>query len=392
MKAIRFGVIGCGDMGRTHTNILTDCPGAEPVAVCDMNPQAARSAGETFNVKSYLTHSEMLRRSDIDAVVIATPHPSHFEVAMQVLECGVHVLVEKPMAVTVREAEDMIRLAERKRLLLGVDYQHRTRPADRKAYEILSSGMLGPLMHVTLDHSTIRTDSYYNSAAWRGTWKGEAGGVMINQSAHHLDTLQWLTGMPSEIFAWADTAVHDIQTEDVVTAMLRYPNGAHGKIHLSTSEVPVEQFEIACQKGKLVLECSGWAPSGPLADTANVKLIVIYSKVLDFIRTNKGMYDVPARKQEEYDFTYNDEESWPLIVDNFVESLMTGKQILVPGTEGIKSLELINAMLLSSKKRMSVKLPVDRLEYDALLQTLKEQEGGEATGSALDGVLPKSND
>ncbi len=372
MSKIRFGVIGTGDMGQVHMKNIHKSDSADLVAVHDLDANRLQSIAEKYKVPAYTEIQDFLCDKNLDAVIIATPHPSHSQIAIDVLNSGKDVFVEKPMAVTVREAEDMIASARKKGLSLAVDYQHRARLGNSRAHEMISSGELGVVMHVSLTYAVIRTQYYYNSASWRGTWKREAGGVMINQSAHHLDILQWLVGMPAEIYAWTETTRHsDIEVEDTVTAILRYPNGAHGEIHLSTGELPVERFEITCEKGKIILENYDWASSGPVAEKGNSKLTVIKSDIQEFIKTNKSMYEVPPQERTEHVLPYNDEDRWPIIVEDFVDSLITGNTPMIPGEEGIKSLELVNAITLSSKKQKLVKLPIDRAEYDCLLDDLK---------------------
>jgi predicted dehydrogenase len=176
-----------------------------------------------------------------DAAVVVAPHPFHAPLAIAALEAGRHVLVEKPLSDSVAEADRMIATAARMNRLLGVALQHRTRADVQAASELIRGGGLGMLQRVDLIGNWPRKRGYFLAAPWRGTWRGEGGGVLLNQGQHDLDLLTYLAGPPARVVGWARTRLHHIETEDSAVAMLEWASGALGTVHLSTCEVDVSQ-------------------------------------------------------------------------------------------------------------------------------------------------------
>ncbi|MDA0577848.1 MAG: Gfo/Idh/MocA family oxidoreductase, partial [Verrucomicrobia bacterium] len=209
------------------------------------------------NVKAFAKPEDMYASGTVDAVVVATPHYSHPDLSMAALARGLHVLVEKPIAVHKQEAERLIRAARPGGPLLAVMLNQRTDPRYRKMREIVQGGELGRLQRVTwIITDWFRTDAYYKTGAWRGTWAGEGGGLLMNQCQHQLDLLQWMFGMPRAVRAWCGLGKrHAIEVEDEVTAYLEYADGATGLFVASTGEAPgVNRLEVAGELGRLVQE------------------------------------------------------------------------------------------------------------------------------------------
>lgn len=362
MSMVRLAVVGTGGMGMGHIKCILEVPQAELVAVCDVNPESARRVGELHKVPWYTDHRALLDKEKVDGVHVCTPHPAHPEPTIDALSRGVHVLCEKPLAATIEDAERMVQAARRGKAILAVMYQQRTSARNRKVREILSSGALGELVRISLVAAGFRTQAYYGSAPWRGTWKDEGGGVVINQSPHALDLFQWFVGMPEQVYACTDTLLHRMQTEDIASIVVRFPSGAHGTIHLSVNEAPgTHRWEIAGTAGKLVLD-----------DTLRVARLK--TPIREFLSTCTEPWSAPEATWEEV-AVEKTPEGHHLVVENFCRAILGEAEPLVTGEDGLKSQELINAILMSGMLHRPVNIPIDRKEYTALLRK-KVQESG----------------
>ena len=258
VQRVRFGVIGVGaGVFKMHKpGLLSDR--VEVVGVSDVNVEAAAAQAEDFGCPFFADHREMLAATGPEAVSVLAPHPFHAALALDALAAGAHVLVEKPMAVQVAEADLMIEAAEHAGRLLAVNLQHRTRSEIRTADKLIQSGRLGDIQRVEMVAIWTRTASYYAQAGWRGTWQGEGGGVLMNQAPHSLDLVCHLVGQPGRVVAWNRTLFHAIETEDTSMAMLEWPNDALGTLLVSTAQAgDPERLEIAGTRGMLQLTRGG---------------------------------------------------------------------------------------------------------------------------------------
>ena len=235
MEKVRFGVIGIGNMGTSHSGWLVGnrIEGAELTAVCDIDEKRREWAKENLpgTVTVYDDYKKLLDSGKIDAVIIAVPHYLHPEIAIEALKRNIHTMVEKPAGVYVSQIRKMNEEAEKHPdVKFAMMFNQRTNPLYQKVKEILDAGTIGNLRRVSwIITSWWRTQKYYDSSAWRATWAGEGGGVLVNQAPHQLDLLQWLCGMPSLMEAHLKYGSHrNITVEDDVTAYFEYPNGATG--------------------------------------------------------------------------------------------------------------------------------------------------------------------
>lgn len=333
-------------------------PGAELVAVCGLNAERGQRRAVELGCPFYTDYRAMLAEARPDVAVILTPHPAHAAMAIDCLRVGCHVLVEKPMAVAVSEADAMIAEARGAGRLLAVSYQMRHRPEVRAARALLRRGELGQVQRVDLTATWLRPAAYYRSAPWRGTWAGEAGGLLINQAIHHLDLLCHLLGSPRRLTAWARTQRHAIEVEDTVQAMVEWPDGAWGGIHLSTAEAgQPERLEIAGTHGQLRiargrLEVQSFEPDVP------THLATSY----DFSQPALRPRDAPLEPGE---------ANHAAIYANLHAAIRTGAPLTADGPEARASLELANALTLSAHTHSEVTFPVDRAAYDTLLTRLR---------------------
>src|SRR2546428_14032526 len=229
-RKLRFGIIGCGVIGRLHAEAISTLPDAQLVAVADIIPERAQKLAEEFHVTPYSDFQEMLAREQLDVVDVCTPSGMHGEHASQVMRRGANVIVEKPMEISRAGIEEMLRVQQETGVKLAVISQHRFDPDTIKVHDLVEAQAFGRLV---LGNALIpwwRSQAYYDSGAWRGTWELDGGGVLMNQSIHSIDLLQWLMGPVKSVFAYTDALVHRMETEDVAVAVLRFSNGALGTI------------------------------------------------------------------------------------------------------------------------------------------------------------------
>jgi UDP-N-acetyl-2-amino-2-deoxyglucuronate dehydrogenase len=253
---LRFGIIGCGVIGHIHAEAIATLPDAQLVAVVDTVLKPAQKLLEEFHVKHYGNLQEMLAREHLDIVDICTPSGQHGEHACQVMRAGVNVIVEKPLEVTRAAIAEMLRVQQETGVKLAVISQHRFDPDTIKVHDLVEAQAFGRLVQGLVLVPWWRSQAYYDSGAWRGTWEQDGGGVLMNQSIHSIDLLQWLMGPVKSIFAYTDTLVHRMETEDVAVAVLRFANGALGTIAATTGAYPGTgtRIELYGDKGSAVIE------------------------------------------------------------------------------------------------------------------------------------------
>ena len=294
----------------------------------------------------------------MDAVVGATPHYQHTTLGMAALEAGLHLMVEKPISAHKADAERLI-AAHQKRpgpIFAGM-FQLRVEPRYQKIRSLIQSGELGEVVRVNwVITDWYRTEAYYASSAWRATWKGEGGGVLLNQCLHNLDVIQWLCGMPARVRGFCQLGrFHPIEVEDNVTAYLEWPNGGTGVFVSSTGEAPgVNRLEIVGTRGTLILE------NDKLTFTRNAVDMV------EFSRTAKQGFVKPEARVEPVPF---DSMATPhaAVMQNFVDAILDGVPLVAPGAEGLGSVELANAIVYSSLLGQTLELPMDGAAWEKKL-------------------------
>lgn len=361
-STVRLGIVGLGNMGVHHARSVLSgsIPGCELAAVCDVDPSRLKEFSSTQHFHDY---RDMIRSGAINAILIATPHYSHTPIGIAAFKAGLHVLVEKPISVHKADALKLIAAYKNKKLVFAAMFNQRTDPHYQKIRQLVQDGELGAIQRIQWTITDwFRSQAYYNSGGWRATWKGEGGGVLINQCVHNIDLLQWLFGMPRKVRAiCAIGRYHDIEVEDEVTATLEYANGTTAVLITSTGEAPgVNRLEVAGDRGRLTLE------NGELTFIRNEIETSRYS------RTTGEAYEPPATWNVEIPIRGRGEQHVG-ILKNFTNAILHGEKLLAPGVEGIHSVELINAMILASAKDRAVKLPLSAAEYERLLNKLIRQ-------------------
>ncbi|MGH3001036.1 MAG: Gfo/Idh/MocA family protein, partial [Gaiellaceae bacterium] len=277
---LRYGVIGAGVVAPTHLEAIAAVDDVELAGISALVEEEVAPLADAAGCPWFLDHRDLLALS-LDVVVVCTPHPSHPALTIAALDAGAHVLVEKPLAVEVREADAMIDAADRTGRLLGVCFQQRFRPVIAAAHTLISEGRLGELIRTSIVDPLYRPNAYYATAAWRGTWEGEGGGVLMNQAPHTLDLLCHLAGQPATAWGKAWRRSQPMETEDTAIALLEYASGAVGTLVVSTTEPGVQRIELVGDRGRI--EIVGETIAFERFEPA----------VSEHLRTATGMFDAP---------------------------------------------------------------------------------------------------
>lgn len=339
---LKFGVLGCGRISKRHLDLLggNEIEGAELVAVCDNNPAKLEAVKGRFNVASYSDYADMLADPSIDVVTILTPSGMHAEHAIMAAEAGKHVVVEKPMALRLEDADAMIEACDRARVKLFVVKQNRLNVPVVKAREALDAGRFGKLVLGTVRVRWRRDQSYYNQDSWRGTW-AQDGGVLSNQASHHVDLLEWFMGDVVSVHARAVRALVDIEAEDTAIATLQFANGALGIIEATNAVRPRDlegSLSVMGEGGTVVIggfavnKMITWDFEEPQPED---------DEVLDKFSVNPP--NVYGYGHQAY-------------YEHVVDCLENDKAALVDGLEGRRSLELITALYESIETGKEVPL------------------------------------
>jgi predicted dehydrogenase len=360
MTNVRLGIIGLGNIGQHHAGYLAagQIAHAELVAVCDAVP--ARLEKYKF-LKTFSDGEDLLRSGLVDAVVIATPHYQHTTLGITAFNEGLHVMVEKPISAHKADAERLINAHQQNpELVFAGMFQLRAEPRYVKIRRLIQAGDVGQVVRLSwIMTDWFRTEAYYASGGWRATWKGEGGGVLLNQCLHNLDVMQWLLGMPARVRGFCQLGrFHDIEVEDNVSAYLEYPNGATGTLVTSTGEAPgANRLEIAGSRGQLVLERDRLLFHRNEAD------------MLEFSKSAKLSFAKPGLWNAEIPFE-DAANGHAILMQNFVNAIVKGEPLIAPGAEGIHSVELANVILYSSLTGQTVELPLDSAAYERELNQL----------------------
>lgn len=358
-RVLRFGVVGTGGMGSSHCGVLQKLENASLTAVCDIDAVTAEKTGRNFNVPSFTDHKGLIRSKLCDIVIVATPHPFHAEVAIDCMKAGLHVLSEKPLSERASMADKMIMTAKKHKVVLAVMFQRRFEPVMAKAMEIARSGELGEVYRTLMISPEFRSQFYYDSGTWRATWNGEGGGVTMNQSPHILDLFVHIGGKPSEVFGDVSTRMHRIEVEDQAFALVKYPNGGTGYLYCSTSEAgPGQSIEVFGEKGKLIYR------------DGKLSLYRFKPGIREHIRKADSMWSMPHWEEVPLEIV-QEKTGHANVMRNVARHILFDEPLRVAAETGLASLELANAITLSSFEKRWVRLPLNRKKYDALLARLR---------------------
>ncbi len=360
-NTVRLGVIGLGNIAQQHidqviSGRVADC---EVTALCSRHGKAV---AEQLNIAFFTDAQALIDSGLCTAVLVATPTYTHASIGSAVLNAGLHLMMEKPLDLSLKCAEAML-AQQTSDQVFAVMLNQRTDPLFRAMQDVIAQGTLGD---ITRTHWTMtnwfRPEVYFQVSDWRATWRGEGGGLLLNQCIHNLDIYQWLCGMPSKVHAFCRFGhTHDIEVEDEVTAYFEYANGASGVFVGSTGEAPgVNRFDIIGDKACLSF------------DGTTLTLSENEQATSEFNRTTRNMFGMPEYSQRELlvDRAVNQHA---LILNNFVAAIREGDPLIAPATAGLASLELANAMLLSSWEQRTVCLPLNADEYQSALEQRLQQ-------------------
>ncbi|MDP4104033.1 MAG: Gfo/Idh/MocA family oxidoreductase [Bacillota bacterium] len=363
MNVTKVGVIGIGNMGKEYILQLDQgqVEGAVLSAVCGRREEQLEWVKNhtSGDVQTFVHEDDFFNFFDMDAVIITTPHYSHPDLAIRAFAKGLHVLVEKPAGVYTKDVEKMNEAARLSGKVYSMMYNQRTNPLYQKLRELIQNNELGEIKRTNwIITNNYRSQSYYDSSYWRATWSGEGGGVLINQSVHQLDLWQWTTGlMPKRVQGFCGNGkYHDIEVEDDVTAYVEYENGATGVFITSTGEAPgTNRFEIVGERGKIVIE------------NEQLKFYRLTKSEREFNATYQGGFGEPECWEINIPIKGENQEHLG-IIRNWVNSIRKGTPLIAPGEEGIKAVEILNSVYLSSWLNKSVELPIDGDLYVEKLQ------------------------
>ncbi len=351
-KTVRLGVVGLGNIAGQHiANVQGgQVPGCELTAVC------SRSGGDRFGVSHFTAVEELVASGLCDAVLVATPTWHHLAAGRAVLDAGLHLVMEKPLGLSVAEGEELL-ARQREGQVFALMLNQRTDPLFVAMRDVIGGGTLG---EITRTHWTMtnwfRPEVYFRVSDWRATWLGEGGGLLVNQCIHNLDIFQWLCGMPRSVRAFCRFGrYHDIEVEDEATAYFEYEGGASGVFVGSTGEAPgINRFDVIGDRGALSF------------DGERLTLVRNEPATSVFNRDTRDMFGMPATSREDITPGRSGNQH-AAVLENFCRAVSRGEALIAPAAEGLNSLALANAMLLSTWEEATVALPLDSARYQRAL-------------------------
>lgn len=342
-RDVGFGVVGCGVVSGYHISGILETPGARLVAVSDVVEGRAREFGEWHRVAWTTDYRELLKREDIDVINVCTPNGLRLPLAEEAARAGKHLVIEKPIAISLKEADRIIAACERAGVHLMCVFQLRYGRAATALRRAIQEGRLGRIVLADATIKWFRPQAYYESAAWRGTWAQEGGGALMTQGIHTVDLLQWMMGPIRSVNARMATLVHQVEVEDTVVATLTYASGALGVIEATTAAHPglPARIEVCGDRGTVVLE----------ADRIATWQVEGVERPADA----GGGSEVGRAASDSKTFGA---EGHRAQIAEMVEVVRTGKRPTIDGPEGRKAVELALAIYESARTGKTVELPL----------------------------------
>ncbi|QNM10163.1 Gfo/Idh/MocA family protein [Wansuia hejianensis] len=359
---VRIGIAGIGYIAEEYIKLIVKqrITGCSLCAVSSRNLQHMETVRKKYGLEQtalFTDYQEMLDSGCIDAVLICTPHFFHIAMAEAALAAGVHVLIEKPAGVFTEEGERIVQsVKSHPELTAGVLYCRRTSKAYRRVQSMVASRDLGKIKRASwLLTNLYRTPAYYNAQEWKGTWKGEGGGLLLTQASHQLDVLVWLLGMPEELQAFCSYGVErQIEVENEAVIQMWYPGGATVQFIASARECPgTNRLEISGSRGQIILE-----------NDRHMIWRRLEQDEREYAESSREVYGtVPYTERTlEFDGAENTVQQ-AAIVNNFIRAVQGKEQILCPAEEALQSLQMINGAYLSSWRGEKIRFPIDATEY-----------------------------
>ena len=368
MEQVSAALIGFGGMGRIYAQMIFAglAPGMKLAGVCCRNEEGQLLLKEKFpGVAVYMDAEDMASHGeDYDAVIIVTPHTTHIPIGWQFARLGKHILMDKPAGISAGEVEDLVRYCEEQGLAFSMIFNNRQLPIFRAVKEKLDSGILGTLHRaVWVCNDWYRSPAYHASAGWRSSWAGECGGMMVNQNPHFLDMWNWFFGLPDKVYASMEFGrYNDFLVDDAIDLQLHYDSGFHGTFVSATGEAPgINRLEIWGSKGRLTME-------GNKITFAENELSVEEFGWINQEKFAKIPYSVT---EETFDGQVN---PYGIIMSNFANHLLHGEELLTTGRDGLRQIQLANAIYVSGWEERKVTLPVEEKCYLDGLTARQEAE------------------
>ena len=359
MQTVRTALIGCGKVGQIHAAALRDLPESEFVAVCDRDEKRAAIFAERFGVRAFTDVPTLLREASPQAIVVCTPHPLHAEPVIQAAQAGVSALVEKPLAASLADCDAMLKASRSAGTKLGVISQRRMYEAVRRMKAAIDAGKIGKPILGVFEMFSWRDQAYYESDPWRGKWASEGGGVLVNQSPHQLDLLQWFMGEIDEITGdWANLNHPFVEVEDTALAMIRFKNGGLGSIVTSLSQRPGIYTKVH-------IHGSNGASVGVETDrgaTFIAGVSEIADPPLNDLWTIPGEEAMLAGYQAEDRARFREVNATShyhaLQIQDFLQAVRDDRPPLVTGDDGRIVVEMFTAIYRSRRERRPIKFPI----------------------------------
>jgi len=379
MEKVRLGIIGIGTQGGNYANFIKDGKVKDMVigAICDDDPAKKAMCAEKYpNVPFYTNYVEMLDSGNVDGVVTCVPHYLHPEMGINALKRNIHALIEKPAGVYTKQVKELNEFAATKpELTFGIMFNQRMNPLYQKLKELIDNGEIGKIRRTNWIITTWwRPQGYYDQSAWRATWGGEGGGVLVNQAPHQLDLLQWICGMPKKIYSNVKYGYQrDIVVEDEVTALLDYGNGATGVFITCTHDVlGTDRFEILGDNGKIVVDDSKRITIKRLKKPEPEMSATMMTTDINKLVKGGKTEDLYSEEVIEFKSVWGAQHIG--VLENFAANIVEGTPLLAPGSDGINGVRFANAILLSSWLGKEVELPFDEdLYLKELNKRIKEE-------------------
>ena len=364
---IRLGIAGIGTIARDYIGLIAaGCvKDVELTALCSRSDVSLHRLQTQYSLsaKVFQDYRTMLDSDVVDAVLITTPHGLHPEMAIQAVNAGIHVLVEKPVGIYCDEVEQVLAaLEKRPELVCGVMYNRRASRCFRTVKQMVEQGQIGELVRCTWVITDLyRTDAYYSSDSWRGSWQSEGGGILMTQASHQLDLMQWICGMPVSVQARCTTQNRPIKVENEAELFLTYPNGAHGHFIASAHECPGRNMlEICGTRGRITVE-----------NDRALELLLLERDEREFTRMCPLPFEKAPYTVQTWTFDDSDNKvQQAATIQNFVWTAEGRETMQCTLAEGLKSLQIIHGAYLSSWKGGEIALPVDETAFCAALNIL----------------------
>lgn len=345
MSDIKFAIVGCGNIAPFHADALKHISGAKLVAVCDKIEYNTEHLVGKYGAKPYTDYAEMLKQDNIDVVNICLPSSMHGKFAVEAAKAGKHVMVEKPLDITVEKCNAIISACEENNVKLSVIFPTRFKESSVVIKQAIDAGRFGQITMADVQVKWYRNQAYYDAGGWRGTWEYDGGGALMNQSIHYIDQLQYFMGAVESVYAYCETLARDIEVEDTAVAVLKFKNGALGTIQGTTTVYPGldTQLGIHGTKGSAILNgesLSVWDFEDSIPE--DVKLKAKFQNT-----SSSGAKDPTA---------FIDSKGHQYQIEDMIKAIKMDREPEVNGNEGRKSVEIISAIYQSSKEGKEIKL------------------------------------